>query len=66
MTKVPGDGEEPLDGNGKDCVEGARQTDLGHRKQEGNQQREDLHISLSFLLSIFCYMRIEEKTVKDF
>ena len=47
MTKVPCDGEEPLNGNSKDGVERTRQTDLGHRKQERKQQRENLHIFLS-------------------
>ena len=44
LPKVPGDCEEPLDGDSKDGVEGAGQADLGDGQQYGNQYWEDLHI----------------------
>ena len=56
MIKVPGNGEEPLDSDGEDSVEGAGQADLGHRQQERNQHREDLHI-FQLISNIFSIRR---------
>ena len=44
-SDVPGHSEESLDGDSKDCVQGASQADLRYWQQDGNKHGEDLQNS---------------------